>query len=70
LLRDGGLDLRAPAAGGDPESIDGNDGNAWGLAESEEGESEEEKGGGGKEEGGLPAESEEVAECEAGAGGE
>jgi len=41
LLRDGGLDLGAPAADGDPESVDGDDGDARGLAESEEGECEE-----------------------------
>ena len=61
------LDLRAPAADGDPEGVGGEDGDAEGLAQAEEGEREEEERGGGEEERWLPAEGEEVAEGEAGA---
>ena len=70
LLGDGGLDLGAPAADGDPEGVNGDDGYAWGLAQADDGEREKEKGGGGEEKRRLPAEGEEVAESEAGAGGE
>ncbi len=66
LLRDSGLDLRAPAADGDPESIGGNDCNARGFAQAEEGEREEQERGGGEQEGRLPTEGEEVAESETG----
>ena len=58
LLRDGWLDQRAPAADGDPESIDRNDCNASGLAQADEGEREEKERGGGEQERWLPAESE------------
>ncbi len=70
LLGDSWLDLRAPAADRDPEGIDGNDCNARSLAQADEREREEEECGSGEEEGWLPAESEEVAESETGAGGE
>jgi hypothetical protein len=66
LLRNGRLDLRAPAAYGDPESVSGQDGEAEGLAQGEDGKREEEKCGGGEEERRLPAEGDEVAEGEAG----
>jgi hypothetical protein len=65
LLGDGRLDLRAPAADGDPKCVGGNNGDASGLAQADEGEREEEEGCRGEEKGWLPAESEEVADREA-----
>ena len=67
LLGDGWLYLGTPTAHNDPKPVGGEDGEAEGSAQAEDGECEEERGGYGEVERGLPAKGEEVAEGEAGA---
>jgi hypothetical protein len=70
LLRDGWLDLGAPAADDDPKRVGGDDGGTRGSTQADECESEDEKCSGGEQGRWLPAKGEEISKREAGAGRE